>query len=106
MLSLRCGSRVVLVLAFLASATTLLVCPQPALADIINPKPKPQPRPPKPQPPLPKPPPPLEPDEYTPVRTVMVGLSASLAVGLLGLWIARKNPQSRIGTRPVAAMNG
>jgi hypothetical protein len=92
-------SRVLLVLMLFVSVTTLLVCPQHAVADIINPKPKPDPRPPKPQPPLPKPPPPLEPDEeQTPVRNVMVGLFASFATCLLGLRFVRKNLQNRRGT--------
>jgi|GEM_PF-4653411 len=107
MLSVLCGSRVLLVLALFASVATLLVVAQPAAADIINPKPKPQPRPPKPQPPLPKPPPPPEPDEeQTPVQRVMVGLSSSLAICLLGFWLARKTQQNRLNTRVVIATSG
>lgn len=102
MLSAFCNPRVLLVLAFLASITALLVRPQPALADVIIPKPKPQPRPPRPQPPLPKPPPPLPPpepdDEQPPVRNIVAGLSASLGVCLLGLWLARRNRQNRAVT--------
>jgi len=110
MFSLLSGSRVLLLLAFLASIATLLTCPEPAVADIINPKPKPQPQPPRPQPPLPKPPLPLPPpdpdEEQQRVRYVIVGLSASLGICLLGLWLALRDRQNRVGTRAVAATGG
>jgi hypothetical protein len=98
-------SRLLVVLALLASSSALLGCPQPAFADIPIEKPKPQPRPPKPQPPLPKPLPPLPPPgPEEQVRTFIVGLSGSVGVCLLGLWLARRNRHNRVGSARIAVV--
>ena len=107
MLSVVCGPRFLLIFALLAGVTALHVFSQPALADILLPRPKPQPRPPRPQPPLPKPLPEPESDEdQRAVRNVMVGLSAGLTIGLLGVWIGRRYRQSHLGVRRNHAING
>ena len=62
----------------------------PVHADIISPRPAPQPNPPKPQPPLPKDPDPIPNEDDTTGNGMIPGVLMSASVGLLGVWLVRR----------------